>query len=137
MNVDCVLRLSVSFIPIELQGTLYPKIRHPKRGGRSDHHLHSLAQFWSTCSYYMEKQIDADETQNWLRCPMCMHWLHETCLQQCFFWLINLSNGLIFLIFVLDLGLDNMFLIFKVYVPNKLRNIQFMNMQFKEYCFSI
>ena len=44
------------------------------------------------------------------------------------FWLINLSNGLIFLIFVLDLGLDNMFLIFKVYLPYKLRNIRFMNM---------
>ena len=28
------------------------------------------------------------------------------------FWLINLSDGLILLIFVLDLGLDNMFLIF-------------------------
>ena len=32
----------------------------------------------------MEKQIDADETQDWLRCPMCMQWLHETCFEQCF-----------------------------------------------------
>ena len=53
----------------------------------------------------MEKHIDADETQDWWRCPMCIQWFHEACFEQCFFCLINLSDGLIFLIFVFDLRL--------------------------------
>ena len=33
-------------------------------------------------AYCMEKHMHANETQDWLRCPICMQWLHDAYFEQ-------------------------------------------------------
>ena len=53
-----------------------------KRCRHVDHDFDSLAQFRTKYTYCIEKHMDAGETQDCLRCPMCMQWLHEACFEQ-------------------------------------------------------
>ena len=70
-----------------------------KRYGHVDHDFDSLAQFRST--YCMEKRMEVFHV--YAMVSWSMLWTVS-------FWLINLSDRLILLIFVLDLRLDNMLL---------------------------
>ena len=84
-------QINFSFLSNSKEPSFTQKYATQKRCRHADHDFDSLAQFRSTCAYCMEKHIDASETQDWLRCPV---------------------DGLILLMCVLDLRLDNMFLIF-------------------------
>ena len=33
-------------------------------------------QFRTSGAYCMERHMDVDESQDWLRCPICMQWFH-------------------------------------------------------------
>ena len=50
--------------------------------GHIDRDFDSLAEFRSTCAYCLERHMEDDETEDWLRCPMCMQWFHEGCFEQ-------------------------------------------------------
>lgn len=61
----------------------YTKTYSTKIGcGHIDRDFDSLAQFRSTCAYCLGRHMEVDETEDWLRCPMCMQWFHEDCFEQ-------------------------------------------------------
>lgn len=50
--------------------------------GHIDRDFDSLSKFRSTCAHCMETFMDENETQDWLRCPICFQWFHEACFEQ-------------------------------------------------------
>ena len=42
----------------------------------------SLVQFRTTCYTAWKSDMDAEETQDWFRCSLCMQWFHEACFEQ-------------------------------------------------------
>ena len=75
-------QIKIFFLSNSKESCCTQKYATKKRCGHVDHDFDTLVQFRSTCAYCMEKHIHADETQDWLRCTMCMQWFHGACFEQ-------------------------------------------------------
>ena len=39
----------------------------------------ALAEMRSTCAMCLQKYENSNEVEDWLKCPICLQWFHETC----------------------------------------------------------
>ena len=81
---SCCTQINFFFLSNSEEPCCTPKYAFKKRYGHVDHNFDSLALFRSTCAYCMEKHVDADETQDYLRCPCVCNGFMEGALNSDF-----------------------------------------------------
>ena len=52
-----------------------------KTCGHVEREFDTLAMFKSTCAYCNEQHLGEEEPTDWLRCPICVQWFHDTCFE--------------------------------------------------------
>ena len=79
MNLEREFSLSVSFLQAR---NLAVSKNTPQKTDADTQTMISILSHYLEGHYCMEKHIDADETQDWLRCRMCRKLFHEVCFEQ-------------------------------------------------------